>query len=111
MALPSHGINLIGVIDLQLAVPSLPRLGFSDWLKLVELGFALVMILYAESYGSISAFALKHGDRVSSNRDLLVLGGANLLSGLFHGMPAGAGYSATSANEAAGATSRCAGYW
>ncbi|BBP76824.1 membrane protein [Pseudomonas sp. Ost2] len=107
--LPSHGVGLIGVIDLQLAVPSLPRLGFSDWLKLVELGFALVMILYAESYGSISAFALKHGDRVSSNRDLLVLGGANLLSGLFHGMPAGAGYSATSANEAAGATSRCAG--
>ncbi|MFZ4963336.1 SulP family inorganic anion transporter [Pseudomonas sp. Mn2068] len=107
--LPSHGVGLIGVIDLQLAVPSLPRLGFSDWLKLVELGFALVMILYAESYGSISAFALKHGDRVSSNRDLLVLGGANLLSGLFHGMPAGAGYSATSANEAAGAASRCAG--
>ncbi|NWB26928.1 SulP family inorganic anion transporter [Pseudomonas gingeri] len=107
--LPSHGVGLIGIIDLQLAVPSLPRLGFSDWLKLVELGFALVMILYAESYGSISAFALKHGDRVSSNRDLLVLGGANLLSGLFHGMPAGAGYSATSANEAAGATSRCAG--
>ncbi|KPA90222.1 sulfate permease-like transporter, MFS superfamily [Pseudomonas asplenii] len=107
--LPSLGISLIGVIDLQLAVPSLPRLGFSDWLKLVELGFALVMILYAESYGSISAFALKYGDRVSSNRDLLVLGGANLLSGLFHGMPAGAGYSATSANEAAGATSRCAG--
>jgi len=107
--LPSHGVSLIGVIDLQLAVPSLPNLAFAEWLKLVELGFAMVMILYAESYGSISAFALKHGDRVNSNRDLLVLGGANLLSGLFHGMPAGAGYSATSANEAAGATSRLAG--
>ena len=107
--LPGYGVNLIGVIDLQLAVPSLPRLAFSEWLKLVELGFAMVMILYAESYGSISAFALKHGDRVNSNRDLLVLGGANLLSGLFHGMPAGAGYSATSANDAAGATSRLAG--
>ncbi|WP_338524497.1 SulP family inorganic anion transporter [Pseudomonas batumici] len=107
--LPGHGVSLIGVIDLQLAVPSLPNLMFSEWLKLVELGFAMVMILYAESYGSISAFALKHGDRVNSNRDLLVLGGANLLSGLFHGMPAGAGYSATSANEAAGATSRLAG--
>jgi MFS superfamily sulfate permease-like transporter len=46
---------------------------------------------------------------VSSNRDLLALGAANLLSGLFHGMPAGAGYSATAANEAAGAGSRLAG--
>lgn len=107
--LPAYGVKLIGVIDLSLEVPKLPVLPFADWLRLGELGFAMVMILYAESYGSISSFALKHGDRVSSNRDLLALGVSNLLSGLFHGMPAGAGYSATSANEAAGATSRLAG--
>jgi MFS superfamily sulfate permease-like transporter len=107
--LPAHGVSMIGLIDLSLEVPSLPVLPFADWLRLGEVGFALVMILYAESYGSISSFALKHGDRVTSNRDLLTLGAANLLAGLFHGMPAGAGYSATSANEAAGATSRWAG--
>ncbi len=107
--LPAYGVKLIGVIDLSLEVPNLPALPFADWLRLGEVGFALVMILYAESYGSISSYALKHGDRVTSNRDLLALGAANLLSGLFHGMPAGAGYSATSANEAAGATSRIAG--
>nr|WP_180201936.1 SulP family inorganic anion transporter [Pseudomonas sp. SbOxS1]NYU01192.1 SulP family inorganic anion transporter [Pseudomonas sp. SbOxS1] len=107
--LAAHGVKLIGVIDLSLEVPKLPVLPFSDWLRLGELAFAMVMILYAESYGSISAYALKHGDRVTSNRDLLALGASNLLSALFHGMPAGAGYSATSANEAAGATSRLAG--
>jgi MFS superfamily sulfate permease-like transporter len=99
------------LIDLSLEVPNLPVLPFADWLRLGEVAFALVMILYAESYGSISAFALKHGDRVNSNRDLLALGASNLLSGLFHGMPAGAGYSATSANEAAGATSRWPVAW
>jgi MFS superfamily sulfate permease-like transporter len=109
LELPAYGVKLIGVIDLGLEVPRLPVLPFSDWLRLGELAFAMVMILYAESYGSISSYALKHGDRVKSNRDLLVLGASNLLSGLFHGMPAGAGYSATSANEAAGATSRLAG--
>ncbi|MHC8411543.1 SulP family inorganic anion transporter [Pseudomonas sp. Hz4] len=107
--LPAYGVKLIGVIDLSLEVPRLPVLPFTDWLRLGELAFAMVMILYAESYGSITSFALKHGDRVSSNRDLLALGAANVLSGLFHGMPAGAGYSATSANEAAGAGSRLAG--
>jgi MFS superfamily sulfate permease-like transporter len=107
--LSAYGVKLIGVIDLSLDVPHLPVLPFANWLRLGELAFAMVMILYAESYGSISSFALKHGDRVSSNRDLLALGAANLLSGLFHGMPAGAGYSATSANEAAGASSRLAG--
>jgi MFS superfamily sulfate permease-like transporter len=107
--LPAYGVKLIGVIDLSLEVPRLPVLPFTDWLRLGELAFAMLMILYAESYGSITSFALKHGDRVSSNRDLLALGAANLLSGLFHGMPAGAGYSATAANEAAGASSRLAG--
>ncbi|EJM57700.1 SulP family inorganic anion transporter [Pseudomonas sp. GM48] len=107
--LPDYGVRLIGLIDLSLEVPKLPVLAFADWLRLGELAFAMVMILYAESYGSISSYALKHGDRVASNRDLLALGASNLLSGLFHGMPAGAGYSATSANEAAGATSRLAG--
>ncbi|WP_085714724.1 SulP family inorganic anion transporter [Pseudomonas sp. B28(2017)] len=109
LGLPAYGVKLIGVIDLSLEVPKLPILPFADWLRLGELAFAMVMILYAESYGSISAYALKHGDHVTSSRDLLALGACNLLSGLFHGMPAGAGYSATSANEAAGATSRLAG--
>ncbi|WP_261984238.1 SulP family inorganic anion transporter, partial [Pseudomonas lini] len=107
--LPAYGVKMIGVIDLSLEMPRLPVLPFTDWLRLGELAIAMVMILYAESYGSITSFALKHGDRVSSNRDLLALGAANVLSGLFHGMPAGAGYSATSANEAAGAGSRLAG--
>ncbi len=75
----------------------------------MELAAALLLILYAESYSSIRGFALKHGDKVNPNRDLPVLGLANAISGLLHGMPVGAGYSGTSANEAAGARSRLAG--
>ncbi|WP_081992826.1 SulP family inorganic anion transporter [Collimonas arenae] len=108
--LSQYGVGLVGSIHLQLATPTLPMLSRADWLRLGELGFAMGMILYAESYGSIRSFAIKHGDTVSPNRDLLALGASNLLSGLFHGMPVGAGYSATSANEAAGATSRLSGW-
>lgn len=107
--LAHYGIGLVGAIDLELTTPTLPSLSYAQWLRIGELGVAMVLILYAESYGSIRSFAMKHGDSVSPNRDLLALGAANLLSGLFHGMPVGAGYSATSANEAAGALSRLAG--
>ena len=107
--LPQYGIELVGSINLQLSAPTLPILSYPEWLRLGELSVAMVMILYAESYSSIRSFAMKHGDIVSPNRDLLALGAANLVSGLFHGMPVGAGYSATSANEAAGTTSRLAG--
>ena len=107
--LQGQGVALTGRIDLAhtLAWPSWPRSG--QWLPSVELAAALLLILYAESYSSIRGFALKHGDTVEPNRDLLVLGIANVVSGALHGMPVGAGYSATSANEAAGARSRRSG--
>jgi MFS superfamily sulfate permease-like transporter len=68
-----------------------------------------MFILYAESYGSIRTYALRHDDPVQPNRDLLALGAANVVAGLLQGTPVAAGYSATSANEAAGAESRSAG--
>jgi len=107
--LAARGVPLTGSISLQLklGMPVWPSSG--QWLPSVELAAALLLILYAESYSSIRGFALKHNDPVAPNRDLLVLGFANVLSGLCQGMPVGAGYSATSANEAAGAQSRLAG--
>jgi MFS superfamily sulfate permease-like transporter len=103
------GIAAVGPIRLDFYNPGIPSLSRAEWLRLGELAFAMALILYAESYGSIRTFALRHGDRVDANRDLMALGAANLLSGVFHGMPVGAGYSATSANEVAGAQSRAAG--
>jgi MFS superfamily sulfate permease-like transporter len=103
------GIGVVGAIDVRDVRLGLPGFARTQWLQTLELGFALMLILYAESYGSIRSFALKHGDEMSANRDLVALGGANLVSALLQGMPVGAGYSASSANEAAGAQTRWAG--
>lgn len=108
--LDQHGVGLVGRIDLALQLPGLPDLTQREWLRLGELAFALLFVLYAESYSSIRGFALKHGDDFAANRELAALGLANIASGLFQGMPVGAGYSATSANEAAGAQSRWAAW-
>ena len=108
--LDQHGVALVGGIDLQFKAPSLPELTRGEWLRLGELAFAMLFVLFAESYSSVRSFALKHGDPLSADRELLALGLANLASGLFAGMPVGAGYSATSANEAAGARSRLAAW-
>ncbi|QQP94938.1 SulP family inorganic anion transporter [Lysobacter enzymogenes] len=108
-ALAAHGVALTGAIALSppLGAPGWP--GPDQWLTCLELALALTLVLYAESYTAIRAYALKHGDAVEPNRDLFALGVANAVSGLLHGLPVGAGYSATSANEAAGARSRVAG--
>jgi len=107
--LPALGVEVVGPIHLGLERPVVPMLSRADWLRLAELAFAMVMVLYSESYGSIRSLALKHDDPVAPNRDLIVLGLANLGSALFGGLPVGAGYSASAANEAAGARSRLAG--
>lgn len=57
---------------------------------------------------SMRSLALSHGDSLDPNRELMVLGACNVGSALLQGMPVGAGFSATSANAAAGATSRWA---
>ncbi|MFL6697045.1 MAG: SulP family inorganic anion transporter, partial [Vitreoscilla sp.] len=103
--LQARGVAVVGRIDLALSVPALPVLSQGQWISLGELSLALVLLVFAESYGAIRAMALRHGDAVDPNRDLFALGAANLLSGVMHGLPVGAGFSATAANEAAGATS------
>ncbi|MCL1886830.1 MAG: SulP family inorganic anion transporter [Betaproteobacteria bacterium] len=109
IALTTYGVPLVGTINFEIMELKIPALSFRDWMNLLELSLAMVFILYAESYGSIRSFAIKHGDAITPNRDLLGLGISNLVSGLFQGMPVGAGYSATAANEAYGAKTRMAG--
>lgn len=109
LELAAHGVATVGTVALTLNTPGLPAIARDDWLRLFELGFAMVLVLYAESSSSIRSFALMHGDPIVPNRDLFALGAANLVSGLMQGLPVGAGYSASSANEAAGAESRMAG--
>jgi MFS superfamily sulfate permease-like transporter len=107
--LAAHGVLLTGPIHLALAIPSFALPPGTRLLPLAGFSLAVMFILYAESYGSIRTFGLKHDESVQPNRDLLALGVANLVSSLFHGTPVGAGYSGTSANDAAGAQSRLAG--
>ncbi|WP_084239046.1 SulP family inorganic anion transporter [Sphingomonas asaccharolytica] len=106
LGLQDHGVAVVGAVDTALSMPSLPRLGWSDYSRLAQLTIPLVLILFAESWGTIRTMALRHDDAVDANRELAALGIANLASALVQGMPVGAGFSAGSASEAAGSTSR-----
>jgi MFS superfamily sulfate permease-like transporter len=110
--LNAYHVELVGNITLSAAAQwqlELPVLGIDEWLRVAELSVALMLILFSESYGSIRTTALQYGDKINVNRDLLALGCANLVAGLLHALPVGAGYSATMANQTIGARSRLAG--
>jgi MFS superfamily sulfate permease-like transporter len=103
------GVRQIGAVASPTFAVGLPQLPLADWLRAAELAFGLVMLVFAESWGSMRTQALVHGDSLDANRELLVLGACNVGAGLLQGMVVGAGFSGTSANAAAGAVSRRAG--
>lgn len=107
--LPGHGVATVGLIDLSIVLPTLPHIPYPMLTGLAELVIPLVLILLAESWGTMRALALSHGDRIEPNRELAALGAANLASALVQGLPVGAGFSAGAASEAAGTRTRAAG--
>lgn len=105
--LPAHGIAIAGPVTLAVpgfAFPTDPAV----WAQLMQLAAPIALIVFAESWGTMRGLALRHGDAVSPNRELAAIGVANVAAALAQGMPVGAGFSAGSANESAGARSRVA---
>jgi MFS superfamily sulfate permease-like transporter len=100
LALAGPVVLVLPGFDAQRSVP---------WLQLLPLAAPIALILLAESWGTMRALALKHGDPLDADRELGAIGAANLGAALLGGMPVGAGFSAGNANESAGATSRWAG--
>ncbi len=111
LPLSERGVALVGPIPLSPVAAEFELPSPRQWPAVIAYATALMFILFAESWSSIRTYAFKHGDPVRPNRELWALGLSNLVSGLLHGTPVGAGYSATSANEAAGAQSRRTGLY
>jgi len=106
--LARHGVAVVGAIPIELAWPSFPAFDWQLYSRLAQLGLPLVVILFAESWGTMRTLALRHGDKLDGNRELAALGMANLASSVVRGMPVSAGFSASAANEGVGATSQAA---
>ena len=107
--LADFNVAIVGPVLIRAPGLNLPQLPLEKWLQLAELACGLLVIIVAESWGSIRSLSLMHNNTVEPNRELLALGTANLVSGLLQGMPVGAGFSVSSANEEAGAQSKLAG--
>jgi MFS superfamily sulfate permease-like transporter len=107
--LKSMGVAEVGDVERPSFSLSVPTLPLTEWLQIGELAIGLVVLVFAESWGSIRNLALTRGDTLDANRELLVLGACNVGAALLQGMPVGAGFSASAANASAGACSKWAG--
>lgn len=99
--LSQHGVEVIGELPSGLPDPSWPDISGSDFVDLLPAAFG-VLIVSAEAVGVARAIAGTHGETTNPNRDLVALGGSNLLAGLLSGFVQSGGASQTMANERAG---------
>jgi high affinity sulfate transporter 1 len=104
--LDAHGVTIVGAIPAGLPAIGLPGIRARDVDGVVPLAAACLLLGYVESVSAARALASKHGYDVDVRRELLALGGANLLAALGHGYPVAGGLSQSAVNEKAGARSR-----
>ncbi|AYM62332.1 SulP family inorganic anion transporter [Agrobacterium fabrum] len=106
--LQQRGVDVVGPIDLSGIWGSVTTLSLDELAHVARFAPPLVLILFAESWGTIRGLSLQHGENVDANRELKTLGIANVASAALQGMPVGAGFSAGAASEAANPRTRMA---
>ena len=105
LGLAVHGVQGVGPLQAGLPGPSLGTFDTTHFRELFQVAFACFLIAYVESISAARTFALKHRVNVDARQELLGLGVANLLAGLWQGYPVAGGLSQTAVNERAGARS------
>ena len=83
--LPARGVATVGEITLAAPVFTFPALPWHTLVDLGQLVVPLVLVLFAESWGTIRALALRHGDATEPNGELGALGFANVAAALAQG--------------------------
>jgi len=106
LGLQDHGVATVGAIPAGLPSLGLPHIRPRDVDGVFPLAAACLLLAYVEGVSAARALATKHGYEIDVRRELLELGGANLLAGLGHAYPVAGGLSQSAVNEKAGARSR-----
>jgi high affinity sulfate transporter 1 len=102
-------ISVVGELPQGLPSFSVPRVGSGDWGTLMAAAFGVAMVSFADTSVLSRTFALRRGDKVDENHELVALGVTNVVSGLFQGFPSSASSSRTPVAEASGARTQLTG--
>jgi sulfate permease, SulP family len=99
-------VNDLGAIPRSLPLPVAPMLRLVPSLLIPALSLAFVGLV--QGAGISANFPNPDGSYPDASRDFIGQGAANVITGIFRGMPVGGSMSASSLNKAAGARSRLA---
>jgi len=79
----SHGVAVVGAVTGGFPPIGLPQgISTSNLASCATIAFSCFILIIAQSAATSRSFAMKHGQKVDVNRDIVGLAGANLAAGL-----------------------------
>jgi len=106
LGLEAQGVSIVGAIPGGFPSLTLPDPSLAAALWPAAAGIALMS--FTETIAAGKAFARPEDPRTDSNQELVGIGAANAIGGLFGAMPSGGGTSQTAVNLKAGARTQAA---
>ena len=104
-----HGVSVLGALPQGLPAPALPWIGWVEWQTVAAGAGAVALVAFADTSVLSRTYALRTGQRVDADQELVGLGAANLACGMFQGFPISSSSSRTPVAEAAGSKTQLTG--
>ncbi|EFA76110.1 Sulfate transporter [Heterostelium album PN500] len=108
--LESHGVAAIGDIDGGFPIPRFPKFDLEELRAMLPEAFLIVIIGFVEATAVSKGLATKHNYSISSNRELVAFGTANILGSIFKTYPVFASIPRTSIQDSSGSRTCLSGF-
>lgn len=103
------GVTVLGPLPRGLPGLSIPAIRTGDLVPVLLGGCAIALVSFADTSVLSRTYAVRLGDTIDANQEMVGLGAANLVAGLFQGLPISASTSRTPVAEASGARTQLTG--
>jgi high affinity sulfate transporter 1 len=107
--LSAHGVKTVGTLPQGLPTPSLPWTRLSDVGPLLVAALGITLVSLTDTIATSTSFAVRRGDEVRPDQEMIGLGTANVAAGLFQGFAVSTSGSRTAVAEQSGAKSQVTG--
>lgn len=104
----NFGVEVAGKLPQGLPTIALPQVSISTMVAMIFPAIGIFLVAYSEALGVAREFGEKHGYEVDPDQELNAHAFTNFFSGLFGGMIAAGGMSASAVKDGAGAQTQIA---
>ena len=107
--LTARGVEVIGVLPQGFPLPSFPAVEIHDIPLLAATALGISLVAIGDTISTSAGFASRKGYEVDGDQELVGIGSANLLAGVFSGFPISTSGSRTAVAEQSGAKTQLTG--